>query len=197
MLKFEELPKVNSNRWLSLENLPGEIWKEVPGYKDLLLVSNYARIMKLPRFRSPYKIILKQSIIGNYYAVCMTIHKQQVKLYVHNIVANAFLENNENKPCIDHIDTNRLNNIISNLKWVTHKENANNPLTKLHRSKRVAKYDKFGNLLCIYNSVQEASAENNISIPSISNVANNKTLKDGKGKYFKCQTAGGYVWSYI
>lgn len=54
---------------------------------------------------------------------------------VHRAVAELFIPNPENKYCVDHIDTNTFNNNVNNLRWVTHKENQNNNLTKLHLSK--------------------------------------------------------------
>lgn len=58
---------------------------------------------------------------------------------LHRIVAKLFIPNPENKPCVDHIDTDKLNNCVDNLRWVTHKENSNNPLTRKHVSEAVKK----------------------------------------------------------
>jgi len=53
---------------------------------------------------------------------------------LHRIIAEVFIPNQENKPCVDHIDTNPLNNKVENLRWVTCTENCNNRLTKKHMS---------------------------------------------------------------
>ena len=54
--------------------------------------------------------------------------------YVHRAVAELFIPNPENKPFVDHIDTNPSNNMFWNLRWVTYKENNNNLLTRQHMS---------------------------------------------------------------
>ena len=56
-------------------------------------------------------------------------------LPVHRLVAEAFIPNPENKPFVDHIDTNRGNNVLSNLRWATEAENSNNPITLENMSK--------------------------------------------------------------
>ena len=56
------------------------------------------------------------------------------KFYVHRAVAELFIPNPENKPYVDHINTNTLDNRAENLRWVSTKENINNPLTRKHMS---------------------------------------------------------------
>ena len=53
---------------------------------------------------------------------------------IHRAVAELFVPNPENKPCVDHINTDRLDNRAENLRWVSTKENCNNPLTRKHMS---------------------------------------------------------------
>ena len=54
--------------------------------------------------------------------------------FIHRAVAELFIPNPENKPYVDHINTVTTDNRAENLRWVTHKENCNNPLTRKHNS---------------------------------------------------------------
>ena len=70
--------------------------------------------------------ILKQSICDGYYKINLSKNGTIKNKKIHKLVANAFIENPENKSCVDHIDNNRLNNNISNLRYATNKENQQN-----------------------------------------------------------------------
>lgn len=114
-----------------------EIWKDVIGYEGLYQVSNLGRVRSLDRYDSLKRLkkgtILKPlSSRNGYDMVCLWKDGNSKRVLIHRIVAKAFIPNIDDKPCIDHIDTNRRNNNITNLKWCTFKENTNNPLT-LHK----------------------------------------------------------------
>lgn len=76
---------------------------------------------------------LKGTILHTYRYINFRWNKKQKNKSVHRLVAEAFLPNPNNLPYVHHIDGNRLNNKLENLKWVTAKENSQN--TNYHKSK--------------------------------------------------------------
>lgn len=63
---------------------------------------------------------------SGYKIVNLSKQGKQVSKYIHTLVAKAFIANPENKPCVDHADSNKLNNNVTNLRYATRRENSQN-----------------------------------------------------------------------
>ena len=107
-----------------------EIWKPIKDFEGYYEVSNIGRVRSLN-----YKRTGKEKILTNiedykgYLEVVLTKNGKRKQFKVHRLVAEAFIPNPENKPCIDHINTIKSDNRVENLRWVTYKENSNNEKT--------------------------------------------------------------------
>lgn len=104
-----------------------EIWKDIPGYDGLYQASSLGRVRSIR-----YGRVLVMSPAGRTrkYDSLVLCRNGLPKTYrVHVLIAMAFHENPDGKPEVDHIDGNTKNNRADNLRWVTTKENHNNPVT--------------------------------------------------------------------
>lgn len=99
-----------------------EIWKDIKNYENLYQISNFGRVKSFAKHFHKEKI-LTPILANGYYQI--GIRKNSIRKYlkIHRLIAEVFINNPYNKPCINHKDGNKLNNDIDNLEWVTHKEN--------------------------------------------------------------------------
>jgi hypothetical protein len=117
------------------------------------------------------------------------IGRRPFKIFVHRLVALLYIENPNNYPVINHIDGNKQNNHTNNLEWCTVKHNtlhAQKLGLRTHKYlwKKVKQIDINTNeVICVYNSITEASKLTGISRQYIGKVST------GQGK-----SAGGYKW---
>ena len=193
-----------------------EIWKEVKGYEGLYQVSSLGRVKSVARLvrgrglgmKPIVERILKPYVVpsGHLQVVLCRNGADHKHKSIHRLVAEAFIPNPENKPCIDHIDTNPKNNNVGNLRWVTIKENCNNEITRsknsisksgernwnfgkrneqVHNARKVLCFTRDGRFVGEYPSITEAFRRTGISCSNIGVVCS------GRRKY-----AGGYIWKY-
>lgn len=188
-----------------------EVWKDVVGYEGLYQVSNLGNVKSLKRIKSnnqPTKEKVMKKYIGKgYYRVALYLDGKMKNKSVSRLVAQAFIPNPENKPCINHINGIKNNNQLYNLEWCTILENSQHayntglttktPLNFVHTSKEVAQLDKDGNIIKVYPSSKEASRVTGINHSSINTCARGiRVDKRRINKTINVNTAGGYKWKY-
>lgn len=100
-------------------------WKPTHIFPNHYLVSDDGRVYSV-RSNKLLKFTFDKDGYS-YYVLCVSGERHTVK--AHRLVAMAFIPNTENKPAIDHINGNKLDNRVENLRWVTNKENTHNPNT--------------------------------------------------------------------
>lgn len=190
-----------------------EIWKDIKGYEKLYQVSNLGSVKSLSKFVKNNKsyssigYITKEKILKQfrnrkgYLVVSLCRDGKQKTFRVHRLVAEAFIPNPENKPQVNHINTNKENNHVSNLEWVTNGENQihaycnglnkitqkRKEIIKEKNSKKVVQYDLQGNFIRKWESQSEAAEQLKISNGNISSCCLKK---------YGCKTAGGYIWRF-
>jgi hypothetical protein len=179
-----------------------EIWRSVVGYEGIYQVSTSGRVKRIGKYRNQVtewdsNRLLKPARKNNGYMYCQLSKdgKTSPKM-IHRLVAEAFIENPQNKPTVNHIDGNRENNDVDNLEWATYTENNIHSVVKLGRdsknkrgSKSVLQYDLQGNFIKEYPSYREAQRKTGITTIYVACQGEKRTKK-------RQMTAGGYIWKY-
>lgn len=123
---------------------------------------------------------LKGAILNTYRVFNLKINGKQRNIAGHRLVAAAFIPNPDNKPFVDHVDGNRLNNNIENLRWVSQQENAQN----IHKDTPYSIKDKENYSLSLKNlpdEIWKQFRDTEIYVSNLGRVKNTKTNKIVKG----------------
>ncbi len=104
-----------------------ECIKDIADYEGRYQVSNKGKVLSLPNSSRKGIRELKADVMvkkrTSYKRVTLSMGGKIKRIFVHRLVAQAFIPNPGNKPHINHIDNDGMNNSVTNLEWVTHKEN--------------------------------------------------------------------------
>lgn len=175
-----------------------EIWKDIKGFEGLYQVSN------LGRFASFYnmgnhkpdgirRIKPLHKRLNGYYVVILSRDGIVKYEYIHRLVAETFCNKRNGCNEVDHIDCNKDNNVASNLRWVTSKENKNNPKTTEQRFKfakergtTIDQYTLDGEYISTYFSIREIARK-------YPNIARGRVRMCADGKL---KSVSGYIWKY-
>lgn len=164
------------------------MWKQIENLNYEVSEEGVVRNIKT------HKIIQGGISTSGYKMVSLYSENKRLHKQVHRLVAINFIENPENKPQVNHIDGNKLNNNVDNLEWVTGKENMKHALelgiykkynNQTYKNKFGKEHNRSVKLSCgheVYYGYSEASRKTGIKISTIHwGVKHNKPVK---GLYF-------------
>lgn len=189
-----------------METTIKEEWRPVKGFEEFYEVSSLGRVRSLDRIY-PDAIVnckgekqayvhkgqmMKGFQMDNGYVALVLKGMNRIKRFlVHRLVADAFIENPDNFPQVNHKDECKTNNAAYNLEWCDGKYNTNygNHLNKFlsKRGRTVKQYSLDGELIATYIGVAIAARETGLDRRCIAQAAR-------KGM---TATACGYRWQYV
>lgn len=163
-----------------------EVWKDIKGFEGKYQVSNLGRVKSLNYARRGYPKILKPNSNHTYSFVNLSKNDIGKSYSIHRLVAEAFLDNPQNLPMVNHKDENRFNNRVDNLEWCTASYNINYGT----RSEKVT-HSLGKRVLCvetgiIYQSQGDAARKTGLSQQNISMCC--------RKEY---RTIGGFHWRFV
>jgi hypothetical protein len=205
-----------------IHSLESEIWLPITGYDDYE-ISNKGRVKSLSREKRNRqgKWIRKEVILKpgmnrlGYFMVSLYKDKKAKSKKLHRLIAEAFIPNPNNLPCVNHIDENKENNDIDNLEWCTYSYNlmysgncSKGGMANANNSKNVERFTKWnkenkgwligsnaskkpvlqilnGVIIMEYSSAKDANTITGINASHIGECCKGKAI-----------TAGGYNWAY-
>jgi hypothetical protein len=164
-----------------------EVWQPIIGFEDYE-VSTLGNIRSLRTFYRSEPIQLKQTVSKQRgYPVVRLSYAGFIKtIPVHRLVAEAFNDNPDNKPEVNHKDGNKLNNKADNLEWSTYSENLQHAYNTGLRLNKVIQRSMSGEFIKEFSNCAEAERYTGFRRQSIARCARKERL-----------SYAGYLWEYI
>lgn len=167
-----------------------EEWKDIKGYEGLYQVSSLGRVKSLNYNKTGKEHLLNPGKVGGGYLMfVLSKGGKRSNLLLHRLVAEAFIPNPDNLPCVNHKNEDKSDNRVENLEWCTHKYNNNygshNTLIGLSNSKAIYQYTIDGLFVKKWISPYEVERQLGFSNTAIRNCA----LGYSKSSF-------GYKWCY-
>ena len=124
--------------------MKNEVWKDIIGYEGFYQISNHGNVRGL--MFSNNKVIkpkihsISKTDNGNgYLYISLSLNGKRKNKYVHRLVAEAFVKNQNKKTVVNHLDYNKKNNYFKNLEWCTTKENVLHSVELMRKPKSKCK----------------------------------------------------------
>lgn len=201
-------------------------WKDVVGYEGLYMVSNKGDVKRKAHYKQDTngrvlyyneRLMSTSKDCYGYTTVGLTKNGMLKVQNVHRLVAEAFIPNPQNLPCVNHKDENKSNSVVTNLEWCDYSYNNTYGTVLQRRSKKrniivdeklakiaqnhkdiyysvstngkyVVQLDKEGNEIERYTSVSQAGKANGFDRHKFSRTPTVNGIKVIKGKFFLVQT---------
>lgn len=159
--------------------------KDIKGYEGRYAITSCGKVWSYYRNR-----FMKPATTKNGYnrVILLDSNGNRKQYYIHRLVAEAYLPNPYNLPCVNHKDEVRTNNYLNNLEWCDYSYNNQygDRIKKVSdkTSKKVKQMTMDGIVIKVWNSAAEASRE--LGICQVYRAANGAR-----------KSAGGYKWEYV
>ena len=191
-----------------------EIWKDIKDYEGLYQVSNLGRVKSLDKYvrskNNSFALkkgrILKSSVTKRGYKK-VGLWKNGVKWYlIHRLVAQAFIQNPNKYPQVNHINEIKTDNRVDNLEWCDQKYNVNygtareriiEKQTNGKYSKPVLQINKNTNeVIAEFPSINEVQRQLGFRISNISECCNGGYFHKERNKWVNVSQAYGFKWQF-
>lgn len=169
-----------------------EIFKEIEGFNGVYKISNYGNVMSFSKYSKNGKLLKMEKTNNGY----LRVHLKRKHYLIHRLVASYFLEFPKEGMVVNHKDSNKQNNNVSNLEWCTQKENIKHSFDagrcirykgiENTLSKNIVKQNLDNITIEVITGLREYCKSNNLDRRCIQRAIN--------GEY---KTAYGYKWALV